>query len=209
MIELKQIAEEMALYSDMLLDSGLLHLKGGNFSVRLGKDLIITPTKCFKKDLVPEKLLRVKIDSDDQVENASSVLSMHRAIYRKTDAKAIIHAHPYYTSLLSFYVDEIRPVDENGLLYLGPMIQVVTAPKFMQWFEVDNDMANAMIDCPVAILKWHGAFAKGDTLAQAFHNTQALESTSRFYWDIWQHRSMSDKLKLADYIDSPHWINDC
>ncbi|GIT09406.1 MAG: hypothetical protein CM1200mP30_30360 [Pseudomonadota bacterium] len=35
---------------------------------------------------------------------------MHRAIYRKTDAKAIIHAHPYHASLLSFYIDEIRPL---------------------------------------------------------------------------------------------------
>jgi len=208
MNELKEIAEEMAVYSDMLVESGLLHLKGGNYSVRLGKDFIITPTKCFKKDLVPEKLVRVKVDSDNKVENASSVMTMHRSIYQKTDAKSIIHSHPYYSALLSFYVDEIRPVDENGLLYLGSQIKVVTAPKFMQWSEVDEDMANAMIDCPVAILKWHGAFAKGDSLAQAFHNTQALESTSRFYWDIWSSHIKFPKPELADYIDLPKWIKD-
>tara|TARA_B100002049_G_scaffold162233_1_gene121482 strand:- start:124 stop:753 length:630 start_codon:yes stop_codon:yes gene_type:complete len=208
MNELNKIAEEMANYSDMLVESGLLHLKGGNYSVRLGKDLIITPTKCFKKDLVPEKLLCAKVDSDEEVKNASSVLSMHRAIYRKTDAKAIIHAHPYYASLLSFYIDEIRPLDENGLLYLGRQIQVVAAQKFMQWYEVDEDMANAMIDCPVAILKWHGAFAKGDTLAQAFHNTQALESTARFYWDIWRNKSTLPKPQLPDYIKTPNWLKD-
>ena len=208
MNELKEIAEEMAVYSDMLVESGLLHLKGGNYSVRLGKDFIITPTKCFKKDLVPEKLVRVKVDSDNKVENASSVMTMHRSIYQKTDAKSIIHSHPYYSALLSFYVDEIRPVDENGLLYLGSQIKVVTAPKFMQWSEVDEDMANAMIECPVAILKWHGAFAKGDSLAQAFHNTQALESTSRFYWDIWSSHIKFPKPELADYIDLPKWIKD-
>ena len=62
MNELKKIAEEMANYSDMLVESGLLHLKGGNYSVRSGENLIITPTKCFKKDIVPEKLLCTKID---------------------------------------------------------------------------------------------------------------------------------------------------
>ena len=46
--------------------------------------------------------------------------------------------------------------------------------------EVDEDMANAMIDCPVAILKWHDDFAKCDTLAKYFHNMQALKSTARF-----------------------------
>ena len=208
MNNLKKIAEEMAIYSEMLVGSGLLHLKGGNYSVRLGEDIIITPTKCFKKDLIPEKLLWAKVDSDEKVKNASSVLSMHRAIYRKTDAKAIIHAHPYYASLLSFYIEEILPLDENGLLYLGPKIQVVAAQKFMQWYEVDEDMANAMIDCPVAILKWHGAFAKGDTLAQAFHNTQALESTARFYWDIWRNKSTLPKPQLPDYIKTPNWLKD-
>ena len=206
MNKIKQIADEMALYSDLLVESGLLHLKGGNYSVRLGEDLVITPTKCFKKDLVPEKLLRIKVDSDEKVKNASSVLSMHRAIYRKTDAQAIIHAHPYYTSLLSFYIDEIRPVDENGKLFLGPIINVITSSKFMKWYEVDEDMANAMIECPVAVLKWHGTFAKGDTLAQAFHNTQAIESTARFYWDIWQQSSKLHQPKFAEYIDPPHWI---
>ena len=39
MDELKKIAKEMANYSDMLVESGLLHLKGGNYSVRLGEDL--------------------------------------------------------------------------------------------------------------------------------------------------------------------------
>ena len=51
--------------------------------------------------------------------------------------------------------------------------------------EVDEDMANAMIDCPVAILKWHDDFAKCDTLAKYFHNMQALESTARFLCYIW------------------------
>jgi len=74
--------------------------------------------------------------------------------------------------------------------------------------EVDEDMANAMIDCPVAILKWHGAFAKGDTLAQAFHNTQALESTARFYWDIWRNKSTLPKPQLPDYIKTPNWLKD-
>ena len=93
MNELKEIAEEMAVYSDMLVESGLLHLKGGNYSVRLGKHFIITPTKCFKKDLVPEKLVRVKVDSDNKVENASSVMTMHRSIYQKTDAKSMLNIY--------------------------------------------------------------------------------------------------------------------
>jgi hypothetical protein len=45
---------------------------------------------------------------------------------------------------------------------------------------VAEGVANAMSDCPVAILKWRDDFAKCDTLAKYFHNMQALESTARF-----------------------------
>ena len=162
MTDVQRIADDMALYSDLLVQSGLLHLKGGNSSVRVGEELIITRTRSFKNDLVPERLIRAAVDSDDPVEHASSVLSMHRAIYRKTDARAIIHAHPHHPALLSFYVDEFSPIDENGLIYLGRKVRVVAARHFMEWSAADERMADALTECPAAILKWHGAFAIGD-----------------------------------------------
>ena len=204
--ELEQVAAEMGVYSDLLVASGLLHLKGGNHSVRCGSDgneLIITRTGSFKRDLVPERLIRAPIYSDDPVPNASSVLSMHRAIYRKTDAQAIIHAHPYHPALLSFYVDEFSPVDENGLIYLGPLVRVVAAREFKGWAAADEPMADALAECSVAILKWHGTFAIGDSLAQAFHNTQAVESAARFYLDTWRLRGQLGEPELAPYVAAP------
>ena len=41
MQDIEPIAKDMATYTDMLVSSGLLHLKGGNCSARLGDDLII------------------------------------------------------------------------------------------------------------------------------------------------------------------------
>ncbi|MCY4482323.1 MAG: class II aldolase/adducin family protein [Spirochaetaceae bacterium] len=209
-LELEQVAAEMAIYSDLLVASGLLHLKGGNHSVRCGPrgdELIITRTGSFKRDLVPERLIRASVHCDDPVENASSVLSMHRAIYRRTDARAVIHAHPYHPALLSFYVDQFTPVDENGLIYLGPVIKVVAAREFMGWAAADAAMAEALAECPAAILKWHGTFAIGDSLAQAFHNTQAVESAARFYLDTLRLRAALGMPEIAPYVADPPWMD--
>ena len=209
MTEVQRIADDMALYSDLLVQSGLLHLKGGNSSVRVGEDLIITRTRSFKNDLVPERLIRAAVDSDDPVEHASSVLSMHRAIYRKTEARAIIHAHPHHPALLSFYVDEFSPIDENGLIYLGRKVRVVAARRFMEWSAADEQMADALTECPAAILKWHGAFAIGDELAQAFHIMQAVETAARFYLDTWRLSGVIGTPELPEYVEPPPWaMND-
>jgi L-fuculose-phosphate aldolase len=203
MKKLACIAAEMNLYSDMLVNAGLLHLKGGNFSARLGQDLVITRTRCFKQDLLPERLVRAPIYSDDSVEGASSTLSMHRAIYRKTDAQAILHAHPYYATLLSYYLEEFSPVDENGLIYLGPRIPIVAAPRFISWPEVAEEMADSLVNCPVSILRWHGAFAIGDSMASAFHSTQAVETAARFAYHLLRNEGKLGKATYPPYVVCP------
>ena len=203
MNELERIALEMSTYSDMLVKQGLLHLKGGNLSARSGDDLIITRTRSFKEDLVAEKLVRAQVYSDEAVENASSTLSMHRAIYRKTNAKAIMHAHPYYPALLSYYRDGFSPLDENGLIYLGKFIPSVTAPDFMAWEEVDDEMAEALATCPAAILRWHGVFTIGSSMAEAFHYIQAVDSAARFVYDLLQQEGKLGQPTYPPYVQAP------
>jgi L-fuculose-phosphate aldolase len=203
MNELERIAYEMSTYCDMLVQQGLLHLKGGNLSARLGDDLIITRTRSFKEDLVAEKLVRAPIYSDELVENASSTLSMHRAIYRKTNAKAIMHAHPYYPALLSYYCDGFSPLDENGVIYLGKFIPSVTAPGFMAWEEVDEEMGDALATCPAAILRWHGVFAIGSSMAEAFHHIQAVETAARFVYDLLKQEGKLGQPAYPSYVQKP------
>jgi len=203
MKDIERIAQEMALYADMLVNAGLLHLKGGNFSARVGDDLVITRTRCFKQDLVPERLVCAPIYLDSPVEGASSTLSMHRAIYRKTDAQAIMHAHPYHPALLSYYLDEILPLDENGLIYLGPRVPIVAAPGYMRWEEVSEEMADSLVTCPASVLRWHGTFTRGDCMASAFHYTQAVETAARFVYDLLRNEGRLGKAAYPPYVALP------
>ncbi len=49
---------------------------------------------------------------------ASAELAVHRSIYKKTSALAVVHAHPPYAVALSFTEKEIVPCDMEGRVLL-------------------------------------------------------------------------------------------
>src|SRR5438552_11888492 len=114
--------EAMIEFSRRLVEANLLEFKGGNLSVRLGDDdILITRRSSAKGIPSPEDIICTSLKSeDDNAMIASSAMEVHRAIYLKTDAQAVIHAHPATVVSLSFFMDQIVPPDENGLLYLRP-----------------------------------------------------------------------------------------
>jgi L-fuculose-phosphate aldolase len=175
-----RLREEMALYSKLLVQLGLLEFKGGNLSVRIGDDdMLITRRAAAKGMPGPEDVVLTSIrENDEEAFAASSAMEIHRAIYQKTNARAVIHAHPSKTVSLSFFRDELVPLDENGMLYLRPRVSVVAPPTLFGWNLVAEEMADRLQDEQVVIQKWHGTFAKGTDLADAFHRTRAVEFMS-------------------------------
>jgi L-fuculose-phosphate aldolase len=174
------LRDQIGFYSKLLVEYGLLEFKGGNLSVRVDDhDMLITRRSVAKAIPSPEDIVRTSIDyEDDGAYAASSAMEVHRAIYQKTDARAVIHAHPGMTVSLSFFLDELVPIDENGLLYLRPKVSVVAPPTLFGWNRVADDMADCLRDENVVVQKWHGTFAKGSDLADAFHRTRAVEFMS-------------------------------
>ncbi len=172
-----RLREEMIEFSRMLVQFDLLEFKGGNLSARLDDDHVLVTRRGMKKGIPnPDDIVRTRIDGDDEgAFAASSALEIHRAIYRKTDAMAIVHGHPSKTVSLSFFLDEIVPQDENGVLYLGRSVKVVAAPTLFGWNLVADEMAEGLIYGKVVVEKWHGTFAKGKDLGDAFHLTRAIE----------------------------------
>jgi L-fuculose-phosphate aldolase len=181
--EPERLAEEIDFFARKLVDLDLLEWFGGNISVRIGeRDLLINRTRAAGADLGSMPVVRTGIDRDDESTPwASSALAIHRAIYRKTDARAIIHAHPRDAVLLSFFEDEIVPIDENGRLYLGLKgAKVVAAPEVFGWNLVADDLADALVDRKAVVLRWHGSFAIGQTLDDALHATRGLNNAAEY-----------------------------
>jgi L-fuculose-phosphate aldolase len=174
------IREEIGYFSKLLVDTGLLEFKGGNVSVRDGDDLLITQRGAVKGMDLTESIVRTSVfDVDDEGSMAaSSALEVHRAIYQRTDAQAVIHGHPSKTVSLSFFCDELIPIDENGMLYLRPKVSVIAPPSLYGWNLRAAEMGDSLIEENVVVQKWHGTFAKGSDLAEAFHRTRAVEFMS-------------------------------
>jgi L-fuculose-phosphate aldolase len=178
--EERELREQITSYSRLLVELGLLEFKGGNLSVRIGaSDMLITRRAAAKGAPRDDDVVRTAIDHLDENANlASSTYEIHKAIYEATEARAVIHAHPGHTVSLSMFMDELVPQDENGMLYLRPKVSVVAPPSLFGWNLVADEMAGHLRTENVVIQKWHGTFAKGVDLAEAFHRTRAVEFMS-------------------------------
>ncbi len=183
---------QIATFSRLLVELGLLEFKGGNLSVRIGdSDMLITRRAAAKGAPRDDDVVRTAIDHLDENANlASSTYEIHKAIYQATEARSVIHAHPGQTVTLSMYRDELVPRDENGMLYLRPKVSVVAPPTLFGWNMVADQMADHLRTENVVIQKWHGTFAKGVDLAEAFHRTRAVEFMSAHLMRIEQLRPL-------------------
>mgnify|MGYP003551619841 FL=1 len=109
-----------------LFAQGLISATAGNFSVRTKGGFLITKSGVQKARLTPEDLLEVPLEGPIP-EGASVESVVHREVYRRTGARALVHAHPRVAVALSFHLSRLRPLDLEGQHYLKEV--PVLAPK--------------------------------------------------------------------------------
>ena len=85
-----------------LFTRGLVSSHSGNLSIRLGERIIITRRGIMLNCLEEHDLIETGISKNNRSTLLASIeLAVHRAIYRETQALAIVHAHPSLMPLLS------------------------------------------------------------------------------------------------------------
>ena len=155
--------------------AGLTSSHGGNMSVRVGDKIIIKRRGAQLGRLKPSDLVVTSLFGNDSgVTRASTELIVHRAIYQKTPALAVIHAHPRTAIVLSLSRDEIIPIDNEGsyLLRKIPVVQVEFASGSQEMAEAISD---ALRHYKIVMQRGHGCFAIGQTLEEAYHWVSTLE----------------------------------
>lgn len=153
----------------------------GNLSVRAGDMIAITPTGVAYETLTPESMCVVDLDGAP-VEpglRPSSELPMHTAVYRGTDALAVVHTHPLHATVLSTLLDELPPVHYMVALLGGPVRVAPYATYGSR--ELAENSVRAMRGRFGVILANHGATTYGDSLATAYTRTVYLEWVCRVY----------------------------
>jgi L-fuculose-phosphate aldolase len=158
------------LYAQNMISS-----HGGNLSIRLGDRVIIKRRGAMLGALKPHDLIETRIDKNDSgVALASTELLVHRTIYQKTPALAVVHCHPRTAIAFSLSRDEIVPID-NEASYLLKKIPVVTEEFASGTPQMANTVASILQNYKIILLRGHGSFATGQTLDEAFFWSSTLE----------------------------------
>lgn len=177
MIERELVAEFRDIGRDIFV-AGLITSHGGNLSVRRGDRIVITRRGSMLGRLTEDDIVETGMEPCEDDARCSREIVVHRAIYAATDALAVAHVHPVHTIAWSMRADEIAPEDSEGLYVLG-RVPVVTAKQTIASAEAGELLAAALKDHPVAVLRSHGPFAKGESLEQAFYHVSALEASAQ------------------------------
>ena len=204
-----------------LRESGLIAAGEGNLSVRLGQELLITPTGRRKDELAPADLVVVPMLSPGAARQAasgvrpSSDIAIHRAIHgARPDVVAVIHAHlPAAMSLtLAGVVPDPGVLPETALL-LPRLPFVPFAPAGSD--ELAAAIAAALAGGPpplpgAALLERHGAVAVGDgagdaetALEQAVDRLELVEVLCRTWRDALLIRAASFALGTEAILRAP------
>jgi L-fuculose-phosphate aldolase len=160
---------------------GLVVGTSGNVSVRVGDTVLVTPSGVAYDRLTPEDILGVDLDGTRVLGTLkpTSELPMHLAVYRATDAAAVVHTHAVHATAVSTLVTEVPAVHYMTAALGGP---ARVAPYALYGTEeLAANMLDALEDRTGCLLQNHGTVTYGDTLDQAYDRTAQLEWMCRVW----------------------------
>lgn len=178
-----------------LVEAGrLFHARGwvpataGNFSVRLdAKSCAVTVSGRHKGELAAGDFMRVDLSGKalDRNKRSSAETLLHCQLYRHSrDIGAVLHTHSPASTVLSRRHDRIR-LDGYELLKILEGIQTHETAVEVPVFDNDQDIArlSRVVEAhmgtgqvlPAYLIRGHGLYAWGRTVAEARHRVEALE----------------------------------
>jgi methylthioribulose-1-phosphate dehydratase len=169
---------------------GWVPATSGNFSVRSGPRIFITPTGLDKGALTPVDLL--EIDTEGRAIRGrgkpSAETGLHSVIYReRPEAQAILHVHTIWNTLLSGHFKETGYIPIEGYELLKGLSGVTTheheervpiLANSQNYAELAERLTQALRGFPAAhgvLLSRHGLYTWGNSVAEARRHLEALE----------------------------------
>jgi ribulose-5-phosphate 4-epimerase/fuculose-1-phosphate aldolase len=154
----------------------------GHCSVRLDDNrFLINIGSCQRSLLTVDDLCVVDLDAN-QVEgkdrgNAPLERHLHCGIYRvRPEVKAIVHAHPKWSTFLTMVGEAYKPVYAQGsLVYPVPLLD---SPNSINTKAMGERLAATLGNRPAALMKAHGAVTVGKDLVEAFVLANYMEENA-------------------------------
>ncbi|MFF9176469.1 class II aldolase/adducin family protein [Streptomyces sp. NPDC014793] len=160
---------------------GLVVGTSGNVSVRVGDLVLVTPSGVPYDRLTPADVTGVDLDGRQVLGTLvpTSELPMHLAVYRGTDARAVVHTHAVHATAVSTLVTELPPIHYMTAA-LGGIVRVAPYAAYGT-DELAENMLTALSGRSGCLLRNHGTITHGATLDQAYDRTAQLEWMCRLW----------------------------
>jgi L-fuculose-phosphate aldolase len=168
-----------------LVREGLVKGTSGNVSVRsgdAGELVAISPGSVAYEELTPRDICVVDLHGNvvEGARSPSSELRMHLGVYARTAARAAVHSHSPYTSVLSTLIEEL-PAIHYMIVTLGGPVRVTDYELFGS-AELAEEAGACLADRHAVILGSHGGMTVGNTLREAFQRSVTLEWLCQLYY---------------------------
>jgi L-fuculose-phosphate aldolase len=174
-------AADLVRHYRWLRRCGINDSHSGNLSVRRGPQAWITPTGACADTLRTDQLVSGRLEEAPPA-GASLDAALHWAVYQQvSSAGAVMHSHGPYTVAVTLDGTDFVPADFEGQLYF-PRVPVLTIDHARYLSDSPGQVAAALRDHPIAVVRGHGVYARGDTLALAYKWTCSLEHSAKTAW---------------------------
>jgi len=152
----------------------------GHASIRAGDNrLLINIGSCQRSQLKVGDICTIDMEGNVIEGNGKPPLEfhLHAGIYRaRADVKAVVHAHPKWSTFLTMVGERYQPVYAQGsLVYPMP---VLDSPNSINNRAMADRLAATLGDRPAAMMKAHGAVTVGKDIVEAFVLANYLEENA-------------------------------
>jgi len=152
----------------------------GHASIRVGDNrLLINIGSCQRSRLTVGDICTIDMEGNVIEGNGKPPLEfhLHAGIYRaRADVKAVVHAHPKWSTFLTMTGHSYQPVYAQGsLVYPMP---VLDSPNSINNRAMADRLAATLGDRSAAMMKSHGAVTVGRDIVEAFVLANYLEENA-------------------------------
>lgn len=173
------VYREIIRVGELLFREGLVSARSGNISRSFGDKIFITRTGANMGTLTKEDVICLPLRGKHILDERASIeLPVHRRIILETGRPAVVHAHPTYTLLLSYWRKEILPVDTEGKELIG-RVHILELERASASEELAREASKVLKNHPLVVVRGHGVFSSASELTRAYSLISTLEHSCK------------------------------
>jgi len=175
------LVNQIVKYAQKLDHQGFGANHDGNITAKFEDVLLATPTAVSKGNVVEDLIITLDLTGKLISGNGKpfSEIQLHLAAYQaRSDAKAVVHAHPPFATAYGLLGKEFRPTLLEAGVSIGDVVPVVAfaMPGVKENIDI---VGRALAEVDVFMLPGNGVLAIGDSVEQAYLRLELVEHLAK------------------------------